>query len=157
MVANNLIRLKIDKKEYFTTIKLYKTEKSIEKYCEELLDDKIDIPADYALLNLDDYLLQDEQKSAVDLIMNNNIGIITGSPGTGKTYIIGHACNQLRNHGQTIVLAPTGAAVEKLRYDINRLYRDRKFKNRPECSTRHSFLFSNMNGNRHDKKKQNKK
>ena len=59
--------------------------------------------------------LSDKQKEAIDAINNNNVCIITGGPGTGKTTIIKCVIELYEKHGKKVVLsAPTGRAAKRM-------------------------------------------
>lgn len=63
-----------------------------------------------------DFLLADSQRLAVESIVNNDIAIITGSAGTGKTTVLKASLYTLEKLGvQNIVLAaPTGRAARRM-------------------------------------------
>ena len=62
-----------------------------------------------------DIELSEKQKEAVELINENNICIITGGPGTGKTTIIKTIIDLYKNQGKKPVLcAPTGRAAKRM-------------------------------------------
>ena len=59
--------------------------------------------------------LSDKQKEAVKLINDNNVTIITGGPGTGKTTIIKSIIDIYEGNGKKVVLcAPTGRAAKRM-------------------------------------------
>ena len=59
--------------------------------------------------------LSKKQKEAVKEVNNNNVCIITGGPGTGKTTIIKSIIEIYQSHGRKVVLcAPTGRAAKKM-------------------------------------------
>lgn len=59
--------------------------------------------------------LSDKQKEAVKLINDNNVTIITGGPGTGKTTIIKTIIDIYEEKGKKVVLcAPTGRAAKRM-------------------------------------------
>lgn len=59
--------------------------------------------------------LSEEQKSAVKLALENNISIITGGPGTGKTTIINTIVRILEELDMKVALAaPTGRAAKRI-------------------------------------------
>lgn len=58
--------------------------------------------------------LDHTQLDAVDLILNERIGVITGGPGTGKTTILKEALRQLPMNKQVICCAPTGKAAKRI-------------------------------------------
>ena len=62
-----------------------------------------------------DILLSDKQKEAVRTINDNNVTIITGGPGTGKTTIIKSIIEIYKQKKHKIVLcAPTGRAAKRI-------------------------------------------
>ena len=59
--------------------------------------------------------LSDKQKEAIELVNENNVTIITGGPGTGKTTIIKSMIDIYEQKGNKVVLcAPTGRAAKKM-------------------------------------------
>lgn len=59
--------------------------------------------------------LSAKQKEAIQSINSNNVVIITGGPGTGKTTIIKNVIDIYRSHGKKVVLcAPTGRAAKRM-------------------------------------------
>ena len=69
--------------------------------------------------------LNDKQKLAVFLSLIRNFTIISGGPGTGKTYLIFWLLKVLIKHGfdaeRIRLAAPTGRAAERLTESIKRL------------------------------------
>ncbi len=64
---------------------------------------------------LDDINLSEKQKEAVKTVNDNNVTIITGGPGTGKTTIIKSIIEIYQSKGNKIVLsAPTGRAAKRM-------------------------------------------
>ena len=62
-----------------------------------------------------DIELSEKQKEAVEAINENNVCIITGGPGTGKTTIIKAIIELYKKHGMKPVLcAPTGRAAKRM-------------------------------------------
>ena len=62
-----------------------------------------------------DIELSEKQKEAIEAINENNVCIITGGPGTGKTTIIKAVIDLYENHGKKVVLcAPTGRAAKRM-------------------------------------------
>ena len=60
-------------------------------------------------------VLSDEQKQAVEAVNNNNVCIITGGPGTGKTTIIKSIIKIYEKNKKKVVLcAPTGRAAKRM-------------------------------------------
>lgn len=59
--------------------------------------------------------LSDKQKEALELVNNNNVTIITGGPGTGKTTIIKNIIELYEEKGKKVILAaPTGRAAKRM-------------------------------------------
>ncbi len=59
--------------------------------------------------------LSEKQKEAVEIINDNNVAIITGGPGTGKTTIIKTIIDLYKEEGKKVVLcAPTGRAAKRM-------------------------------------------
>ena len=74
--------------------------------------------------------LSSKQKEAVKLVNENNVVIITGGPGTGKTTIIKTIIDIYESKGKKIVLAaPTGRAAKRMTETTNK-----------EASTLHRLL-----------------
>ncbi len=62
-----------------------------------------------------DIELSEKQKEAVEIINDNNVAIITGGPGTGKTTIIKTIIDLYKQEGKKVVLcAPTGRAAKRM-------------------------------------------
>jgi exodeoxyribonuclease V alpha subunit len=93
-IASRLIRLK-----NFKNVKYIKNFKSEIKKQENKLAIK----------------LSDKQFEAIEQINENNVCIITGGPGTGKTTIIKCLLELYKSHGKKVVLcAPTGRAAKRM-------------------------------------------
>ncbi|AKI80650.1 RecD-like DNA helicase [Acanthamoeba polyphaga mimivirus] len=103
-------------KIYYTSEEFYGIERFVENVCDHLINSK-----PKTKINYDDSMnmtMHDEkQKHALKQVFDNCFSIVTGAPGTGKSYIIGGIINQLAQKNFIYVLAPTGAAVERLRSD----------------------------------------
>lgn len=62
-----------------------------------------------------DIILSEKQKQAVELINENNVSIITGGPGTGKTTIIKTIIEIYKEKKYKVILcAPTGRAAKRM-------------------------------------------
>ena len=62
-----------------------------------------------------DIELSEKQLEAIEVINNNNVCIITGGPGTGKTTIIKTIIDLYKKQGKKVVLcAPTGRAAKRM-------------------------------------------
>ena len=64
---------------------------------------------------IDDIELSEKQKEAIETVNDNNVSIITGGPGTGKTTIIKSIIEIYQAKGKKVVLcAPTGRAAKRI-------------------------------------------
>ena len=140
-----LFSITVDKIKYYTTYKIHDMEIYIENFCSntkatssrcEIHD--MDKLKQHFLFST---MLTSEQLNAIAMIMNNNISIITGSPGTGKSYVISYACKKLIKKSQCIILAPTRTAVEKLRYEIKKQAKNAPIVSSVDCKTIDSYLY----------------
>ena len=125
-----------DNKEYFTSEKLANIEADIENICDEFIENKrprnVKIQRDLKANAL--------QKKAIINAYRHYISIITGKPGTGKSYIVGEIIKLYKKNRDTeyhrfIILAPTGAAVERLRHGLDDINYDKTI------STIHAFKY----------------
>lgn len=67
------------------------------------------------LENTSEIELSEKQKQAIEAINDNNVCIITGGPGTGKTTIIKTIIEMFKSQGKKPVLcAPTGRAAKRM-------------------------------------------
>ena len=65
--------------------------------------------------NVSDIDLSEKQKEAIELINENNVSIITGGPGTGKTTIIKTIIDLYdARQKKTVLCAPTGRAAKRM-------------------------------------------
>ena len=63
----------------------------------------------------EDIVLSEKQKEALEAVNENNVCIITGGPGTGKTTIIKSIIDLYEAHNKKVVLcAPTGRAAKRM-------------------------------------------
>ena len=64
---------------------------------------------------VNDIVLSEKQKEAIRAVNDNNVCVITGGPGTGKTTIIKFIINLYKNEKKKVVLcAPTGRAAKRM-------------------------------------------
>ena len=64
--------------------------------------------------------LSEKQKEAIEAVNDNNVCIITGGPGTGKTTIIKTIIELYKKHKKkTVLCAPTGRAAKRLTETTN--------------------------------------
>lgn len=67
------------------------------------------------LKNTTDIELSEKQLEALEIVNENNVAIITGGPGTGKTTIIKTIIEMYKSLGkQTVLCAPTGRAAKRM-------------------------------------------
>ena len=60
-------------------------------------------------------MLTPEQQSAVAMVKNNSVSILTGAPGVGKTFTCKQIIQEFRDAKQTVLLAaPSGKAAKRL-------------------------------------------
>jgi len=59
--------------------------------------------------------LTDEQNEAVRCALSHSISIITGGPGTGKTFVARHLIEAMGEKARIVLAAPTGKAVSRLK------------------------------------------
>ena len=126
LIMPKLIQIDIDTEteKYYTSIKIFEKEKYIESVCNKLINKspvtKIIFDEDWYIENTS---LYPDQRLAVKNIFLNSINIVTGAPGTGKSHIIKCVTEKIYKGNKIYILAPTGAAVERLRSeDMNAEY-----------------------------------
>lgn len=136
---DNVIQHLIKIGEHYTIEKICDREKQIERVCRELAY----VKTRYKEIKHFDEELNEHQKIAIRNALENNISIVTGGPGTGKSYIIGKIIKILNKNSLIHVLAPTGAAVERLR---NEKYVS---KYNLKMRTLQSFVYNNNSKGQH--------
>ena len=67
-----------------------------EKYIGEKLKSLLKVKSSNDKIQINDYGLADDQVEAVHKVLDNNVFILTGAPGTGKTYTIKHILELLK-------------------------------------------------------------
>ena len=86
--------------------------------------------------------LRDEQKDAIRTMCGRQFSILTGGPGTGKTFTIANAVRIVREHEPTLRLglaAPTGKAKARMMESMEQ----EKITDIPPATTIHMMLGSN--------------
>lgn len=88
-----------------------------------------------------DSLLNQEQLRAVDLMSNQALSIITGGPGTGKTFTVAQIVKALLVSGEThlALVAPTGKASQRMKESLQKALGDTPMQ-LPEPMTIHRLL-----------------
>ena len=130
VIEDGLINLKVnneivienrDKEEWIYLYSYYKTEEEIAQRIIKLKDAKntkkvSNIEKELKLVEeKTDIILSDKQKEAIRAINDNNVTIITGGPGTGKTTIIKSIIEIYKTKKYKVVLcAPTGRAAKRM-------------------------------------------
>ncbi len=121
-VNNELvIEKRNENEEWIYLYNFYKTEKEIAQRLIRLDNSKnikkiknIEVALKKAEENID-IILSDKQKEAIRAVNDNNVTVITGGPGTGKTTIIKSIINIYQEKGNKVVLtAPTGRASKRM-------------------------------------------
>lgn len=144
-VENNIIALKVnneiveeqrEEQEWIYLYEFYKTEEEIAKRILDLNEYKnIKKITNISTLlkkveQSTDIELSEKQKDAIKMVNDNNVTIITGGPGTGKTTVIKSIIQIYEQRNNKIVLcAPTGRAAKKMTETTGR-----------EASTLHRLL-----------------
>lgn len=119
LMTDSLYRIEYGTRFYYTTSRYRSMETDVERYCMQLMKNKPIVSEAYCKnLMVTGTQLCDEQRDAVDMAIRNSISLITGAPGTGKSYVIGQIYKEV--NGSVVVLAPTGTAVEKLREGLGK-------------------------------------
>ena len=130
-IEDNIINLKVeneivlekreDKKEWIYLCQFYKAEQVIAENIIRLQNSKNTKKISNIEVKLKkveektNITLSEKQKEAVELINENNVTIITGGPGTGKTTIIKTIIEIYKEKKSKVVLcAPTGRAAKRM-------------------------------------------
>lgn len=129
-IENGLIKLNNNKEiviekreniEYIYLFNFYNTEEQIALRIKKLQNAK----NVKKISNIEEFLekieknssieLSDKQKNALKMVNDNNVTIITGGPGTGKTTIIKNVIDIYEENGKKVILAaPTGRAAKRM-------------------------------------------
>ena len=130
LIEDNLINLKVEDEivlekreddEWIYLYSFYNAEQSIASNLVKLIDSRNskkirNIKTELKKVELNsDIELSEKQKEAIEVINDNNVTIITGGPGTGKTTIIKSIIDIYEDKKNKVVLcAPTGRAAKKI-------------------------------------------
>ena len=108
-------------KDYLYITELYNAESYVAGRLSLMLqlngcDEDIDVSEQIADIESFNNIEYDElQKKAISECVNNNVFILTGGPGTGKTTTLNGILTVLENMGQRVALvAPTGRAAQRM-------------------------------------------
>ena len=122
-IEDNLIELKTkgeivyelrENEEWVYLARFYETEQEI-AYRLRKLEQSKNIKEIKNIEKESEIELSEKQKEAIEEINKNNVLIITGGPGTGKTTIIKTIIDIYENRGKKVILAaPTGRAAKKM-------------------------------------------
>lgn len=95
--------------------------------------------------------IKDEQRQAVELVSRSSFAIITGGPGTGKTYTVAQIVLALLRQNPQINLAlaaPTGKAAQRMGESLQKSLNSLQI-NLPEPKTIHRLLGIGRHGSPH--------
>lgn len=121
----NLKPIVKEKQEFFLQ-KYYKEENEIALFLRDLLRKKENRFSEKEIQNAVDSVssfLNQEQKKAVQVALESNLCLISGGPGTGKTYTIKYllkAFHKLNEKAHVLCMAPTGKATSSLRSKLQK-------------------------------------
>ena len=134
-IEDSIINLKakkqivLEKREEIDWVYLYQAYKAEENIAEKLLTllksknvKKIDNIKEKLEKQEKQYNIQlsEKQKEAIELVNNNNVCVITGGPGTGKTTIIKNIIDIYKTKKLKVILcAPTGKAAKRMKEATN--------------------------------------
>ena len=131
IIDDNIIKLKVDDEivietrdngqEWIYLYNFYKSEEDVARLILKLDNYKnvkkirnIEAELNKAEKNIDIYL-SDKQKDTIKAINDNNVTIITGGPGTGKTTVIKTIIDIYKQKKyKTVLCAPTGRAAKRM-------------------------------------------
>lgn len=138
LIKNGRIRHHPDKRQNQMTLeKYYQFEYELANKINKLLTSK---PNCVFKETIDESVLTKKQFIAAKMALNNRLSVITGGPGTGKTYLIINLVKFLLTNNNPIYLCtPTGVSSGK----INELLSKENVKSstfKPLCRTMHKFI-----------------
>lgn len=105
-----------------SSLESYNTEKYIAKFVKDMLENPIVWNINTEIYReIDDVSITDEQLSNLDMMCNNNIGILTAPAGSGKSMSAKALINMLEGNNKTYkLMTPTGASSKVLADYTNR-------------------------------------
>lgn len=94
-----------------------------------------------------DWSLNEEQRQAVHIMSNQAFGIITGGPGTGKTFTVAQIVKALLVSGEVhlALVAPTGKASQRMKESLQKALGETSIQ-LPEPMTIHRLLGIGQSG-----------
>ena len=120
-VAKQIVLEKREEEEWVYLYNFYRVEEKIARRIKKLKQAHNELRIDNVNLEIakvektTDIILSEKQKEAIEAISENNVAIITGGPGTGKTTIIKTILEIYKNKRKKVVLcAPTGRAAKRM-------------------------------------------
>lgn len=115
----HLVQIEYDNIKYYTMEAIYKAEKKIKEFCDILRKKKPAVAIDFDETSMEygsTSLTDVAQRNAIGTAVRNTLSIISGGPGTGKTYTIAQFSEVILVGNVLIyILAPTGAATERVK------------------------------------------
>lgn len=105
-----------------SSLESYNTEKAISKFVKEMIKNPIVWNINTEIYReIDNISITDEQLSTLDMMCNNNIGILTAPAGSGKSASAKALINMLEDNNKTYkLMTPTGASSKVLADYTNR-------------------------------------
>ena len=119
LMEEEIYTVVIDEVEHIISKPFYLAEKNITEIIKEMTRYRVrEVNFDKEIEDTSEkfsLILSEKQKEAISSSLNQNISIITGGPGTGKTTIIKCIIDILKNEKKEYILtAPTGRAAKKI-------------------------------------------
>ena len=105
-----------------SSLESYNTERDIAKFVKDMIKSPIQWNINTEIYReIDDIQITDEQLSTLDMMCNNNIGILTAPAGSGKSASAKALINMLEGNNKTYkLMTPTGASSKVLADYTNR-------------------------------------
>ncbi len=136
-------------KFYFWLGRIYKSEKFLLTQLQQISQTSV---TPIALGNVSD-LLNDEQKNALNIIAYHAFSLITGGPGTGKTFTIAQIVKAIyqtsaltKDTPKLALVAPTGKAAQRMAESLQNALQEKHDFQLPEPMTIHRLLGIGMQG-----------
>ncbi len=114
-------------KKYIFTNRHFEAENSISKKIHQLLSSRFetfDMSFEIFTKGLGEISISEEQINAIQMALKNNLSVISGGPGTGKTFILGALVYYLLINGYGVndiaIAAPTGKAAYRISESLSK-------------------------------------